>query len=352
MSKWDKFQDSKHKTLDKNYDRQARETLNEIKKLYQETSDKVELEIHRWYRDMEVIKKNNPNFKFSELQHLEDFYKQLDLILDELAKAEIEIVTNGMKKLFITDYIDFDAINKKYLDMELHSPLPEFNQMPQVQILESYINMPEVSQKVFENAQKSFNGYISRTLVETIAEEIDLAWYYDGTAGRWFNVRIEERLRTKLNYNLRDKFRKSIIGGEGVSKIANELKKEIDITQKQANTLVRTELATIENEAVIHNAKKLGYDGLRFTTRHDNTVCKLCREAEGTILPLEARGGDFVKHPNCRCRLVEVLLDENGKEVKSRYKDGARDYVKKVTANRTDELLDILKKNGHNAHKK
>lgn len=352
MNKWDKFQNKKQKALDKNYDKHAKDMIKEITKLYRETYEKVELEIHRWYRDMDTIKRNNPNFKFSELQHLEDFYKQLDLILDELTKAEIEIVENGMKKLFVTDYIDFDAINKKYLDMELHSPLPEFNQMPQVQILESYINMPEVSQKVFENSQKAFNGYFTRAMIEDIAEQIDLSWVYDGTAGRWFNVRIEERIKTKLNYNIRDEFRKSIISGEGVSKLANKLKKDLDISQNHANTLVRTELATIENEAVIHNAKKLGYDGLKFVTMHDDKVCKLCKSMEGTILPLEARGGDFVKHPRCRCVLNEVLLDENGKEVKSRYADEAKDYIKDITSNSTDNLMDVLKKNKHKVNRK
>ncbi len=345
MDNYDKFQKAKQKTLDKNYDKQARETLNEIKKLYQETSDKVELEIHRWYRDMEAIKQANPDFKFSELKHLEDFYKQLDLILDELSKAEIEIVTNGMKKLFITDYIDFNSINHKYLDMELHSPLPEFNQMPQVQVLESYLNMSDVSQKVFENAQKAFNGFISKTIIEDIAQEIDLAWFYDGTAGRWFNVRIEERIKTKLNYTLRDEFRKSIISGEGVGKLQAKLRKDLDITYKQANTLVKTELATIENEAVIHNAKKLGYDGLKFVTMHDDTVCKLCKSMEGTILPLDARGGDYVQHPRCRCRLAEVLLDENGKEIKSRYAEGTSKHIEDVLKNRSNELKDIIKKN-------
>ena len=315
----EKFQKAKQKTLDKNYDKQARETLNEIKKLYQETSDKVELEILRWKRDMEAIQQANPNFKFSELQHLEDFYKQLDLILDELAKAEIEIVEHGMKKLFVTDYIDFDGINKKYLDMELHTPLPEFNQMPQVQVLESYMNMPDVSQKVFENAQKTFNSFINKSLVETIAEEINLAWFYDGTAGRWFNVRIEERIKTKLKYNIRDEFRKSIISGEGGGKLAVKLRKDLDITQKQATTLVRTEFATIENEAVIHNAKKLGYNALEFATMKDKSVCKLCKSKEGEIVPLTARGGDFVMHPNCRCVLVEALIDENGKAIHSSF---------------------------------
>ena len=322
---WKKFQNKKQKTLDKNYDKQAMETLKEIQKLYQETSDKVELEILRWYRDMDAIKQANPNFKFSELQHLEDFYKQLDLILDELAKAEIEIVEHGMKKLFVTDYIDFDAINKKYLDMELHTPLPEFNQMPQVQVLESYMSMPEVSQKVFENAQKGFNEFIAKRfanseldIVDKMIQEIDLAWYYDGTAGRWFNVRIEERLM-KLGYTVKDEVRKGIITGEGLGKLQAKLKKDLDITYKQANTLVRTELATIENEAVIHNAKKLGYNALEFATMKDEKVCKLCKAKEGEVVPLEARGGDFVVHPNCRCVLVEAIIDENGKPIHSSF---------------------------------
>lgn len=321
MEQFDKFQNGKQRILDKNYDKYAKDMIKQLKKEYRKASKEIELEIRRWYADMDKIKKANPEFRFSELKQLEDFNKQIDLILDALTKVETEIMENGMKRLYVTDYIDFNELNNKYLDMDLHTPAPEFNQLPQVQKLESYLNynMPSINDKTLEYASKSLVTQINKAeLLGKVVDEIQLGWFYDGTAGRWFNVRIEERMR-KLGYNLKEEMRKGIISGRGVGNVVNDLNKKLDIGYKHAVTMARTELATVENEAVIVNAKKLGFDALEFATMNDSKVCSLCKSMEGKIVPLDARGGDFVMHANCRCVLVETMLDTNGEALHSTF---------------------------------
>lgn len=324
MEQWKKFQDGKQRILDKNYDKYAKDMINKLKKEYQKTSKDIELEIRIWYDKMDKIKKANPEFRFSELKQLEDLNKQIDLILDALTKAETEIMENGMKKLFVTDYIDFNELNKKYLDMDLHTPLPEFNQLPQVQKLESLLNSPTTPisdftlQSAKSVAEKTISKVISNQIIDKVIDEFELSWFYDGTSGRWFNARVEERLM-KCGITLKDEIRKSVIRGDGLGNVVKTLEKTLDISYKNATTMARTELSTVENEAVIHNAKKLGYNALEFATMKDNKVCKLCKEKEGEVVPLTARGGDFVVHPNCRCVLVEAIIDENGKAIHSSF---------------------------------
>ena len=324
MENFKKFQDGKQRILDKNYDKYAKDMINQLKKEYQNTSKEIELEIRRWYADMEKIKKANPDFRFSELKQLEDLNKQIDLILDALNKAETEIIENGMKKLFVTDYIDFNELNQKYLDMELHTPVPEFNQLPQVQRLESLLNSPTTPisdytlQTAKSVAEKRIAKVVANQIIDKVIDEFELSWFYDGTAGRWYNVRVEERLM-KCGISLKDEIRKGVIRGDGLSGLVSKLEDTLEISYKNATTMVRTELATVENEAVIHNAKKLGYDALEFATMKDNRVCKLCKSMEGTVVPLNARGGDFVMHPNCRCVLLETRVDENGKAIHSSF---------------------------------
>ena len=294
-----KFQDGKQRILDKNYDKYAKDMINQLKKEYRKTSADIEIEIRRWYDRMDKIKKANPDFRFSELKQLEDLNKQIDLILDALTEVETEIMENGMKKLFVTDYIDFNELNKKYLDMDLHTPTPEFNQLPQVQRLEYLLHSPSTTisdftlQSAKSVAEKTLAQVISSQIIDKVIDEFELSWFYDGTSGRWFNVRVEERLM-KCGISLKDEIRKGVIRGDGVNGLVGKLEKTLDISYKHATTMVRTELATVENEAVIHNAKKLGYDALEFATMKDDKVCKLCKSMEGTVVPLDARGGDYV----------------------------------------------------------
>ena len=324
MDNFKKFQDGKQRILDKNYDKYAKDMISQLKKEYRNTSKDIELEIRRWYEDMDKIKKTNPEFRFSKLKQLEDLNKQIDLILDALNKAETEIMENGMKKLFVTDYIDFNELNQKYLDMDLHTPNPEFNQLPQVQRLEGLLNSPSVPisdytlQSAKETVERDIAKKISNQILTKVIDEFELAWVYDGTAGRFFNTRVEERLM-KCGITLKDEIRKSVIRGDGLSSLVGKLEDTLNISYRNATTMVRTELATIENEAVINNAKKLGYDALQFATMKDKRVCKLCKSMEGKIVPLDARGADFVVHPNCRCVLVEIMVDENGKAIHSSF---------------------------------
>ena len=110
-------------------------------------------------------------------------------------------------------------------------------------------------------------------------------------------------------------------------------------------------MAIAENKSVVHNCMKLGYNGLKWSTYHDDTVCKTCKEMDGTIFPVEQiKSQDLIAHPNCRCTLVEVVLDENGKEVKSQFRDEAEQYLKKKAEQRKREAEQI--KAMHMAQKK
>ena len=101
-------------------------------------------------------------------------------------------------------------------------------------------------------------------------------------------------------------------------------------------------MATVENQATVHNAMKQGFDGLKFTTYHDNHVCEVCQSMDGKVFPVtEVRAGDFIMHPNCRCTLVEVVLDENGKEVHSQFRDEAEQYLKDKAEQRKREAEKI-----------
>ncbi len=319
------FFEQKMEKLEQHYQRYFRMTLKQLQKEYKEAYDTIEIEIIKWYKRMDEIKATNPNFQFSELNYLEELTKQINLILDELAKVEVEQLGRTLNELYVSDYLDLAKLNEKYGSVANH-PLPELNQLKSAQLLEFYLNMPQASGQMAD-----------------IAKELDLSWWYSPVQGKWFNTRIEERAK-KLGYSIESKLKQAIIRGDGYNKVAGQLMHDLDISFRSAKTLVATELRTAEITVHLHEAKKNGYTHMERRSMRDSHVCKLCREMDGTIYPLDSvAAGDFVLHPNERCVLVEVVVDENGRPVKSSYYKEAQAYIQRQSqknAERTKKIRD------------
>ena len=316
--------------LDHNYNRYFNSTLKALKKEYKESYDAITVEIIKWYKVMDGIKATNPNFQFSELNHLEEMTKQINLVLDELAKIEVDQLGNSLNQLYVSDYVDLAKLNEKYGSIA-NSRLPEFNQLKSTQLLEVYMNMPQASGSVAE-----------------IAKQLDVSIWHSPIQGKWYFTRIEERAK-KLGYLIESKLKQAIIRGDGYNKVAGQLMNDLDISFKSAKTLVATELRTAEITAKIHNAKRNGYTHMMRRSVRDSHVCKLCQSLDGTIYPLDLiNAGDFMLHPNDRCVLVEVIVDENGKVKRSQYYNEAQEFVKvraKANAEHTKKIRERHKLN-------
>lgn len=309
--------------LENNYNRYFKSTLKVLQKEYKEAYETIEIEIIKWYKAMDEIKATNPNFQFSELKYLEELTKQINLILEELASVETDLIGTNLNQLYVSDYMDLAKLNEKY-EAIANSPLPELNQLKSAQVLEVYMNMPPAGGNVAD-----------------IAKQLELSWWYSPIQGKWFNTRIEERAK-KLGYSIESRLKQAIIRGDGYDKVAGQLMHDLDISFKSAKTLVATELRTAEITAKIHQAKKNGYTHMQRRSMRDSHVCKLCQSLDETIYPLDSvHVGDFILHPNDRCILVEVIVDSEGNLVRSLYFDEAQEYVKaraKENAERTKKI--------------
>jgi SPP1 gp7 family putative phage head morphogenesis protein len=327
MSKWLKFQGAKQKVLDRNYEKQTTNMIEQLKTEYQRAYNQIKMELYEmWEENLEIIAEQNTGYTFSRLRELQDLKKQIELILQELAEVEKEIIENGMKQAYVSDYIDLGKLNEKYFVMDLNTSLPQFNQLNGVQLLESYIKSP-----------------VPTNTME-IAKQLELGWFYDGTAGRWFNARIDERCK-KLNYKLGETLRIEMIKQTPKAQIADKLAHDLDISFNSAKTLIRTETATMENQAVVHNCYKLGFNSVRFVTMHDDRVCDVCKGMEGKIFPVDSvTGSDMVMHPNCRCVLQECIVDEDTNtptvedDIIVMYDSNGKGYTRKQLSDMYNEL--------------
>ena len=329
--------EQKMEMLDNNYNKYFNSTLKELQKGYRKAYKDIDVEILRWYNNMEAIKSKNPNFKFSELQYLEDLQEQINIILEELSKLEKTALTESLNELYVTVFMDFNALDEKYGQLGLHTPMPEINNIQSVQVLDSYLSMP-----TFTTVKEA---------TKEALKHMDLSWWYEPNQGKWYNTRIYERAE-KLGYSIENTLRQAIIRGDSYAKVADTMANELDISFKSAKTLVATELRQAEVTATIHNAKKLGYNALKRQSMHDSHVCKICKEMDGKIYPLgTVKAGDFMMHPNDRCVLIEVLIDEEGKQLENPFKKEAEDYVQKKAQENRERTRKIreqyhLDKNG------
>lgn len=315
--------EQKMEQLDNNYNRYFQTTLEQLQKEYQEAFKSIQVEILKWYKAMDEVKHINPNYKFSELKHLEELTKQIDLILKELAYIEAEQLGNSLNELYVSDYMDLGKLNERY-GIIANKPMPELNQLKSIEILEAYMNMPTLAGDAAE-----------------IAKQMDLGYWYSPIQGKWFNTRIEERAK-KLGYSIENKLKQSIIRGEGYNKIAGEVMRDLDISFNSAKTLVATELRAAEVSANLHQAKKNGYTHMERRSMRDSHVCQICREMDGALYPIdEVNSGDFMLHPNDRCLLVEVVVDDKGDKVKSQYYNEAQAYVRNKAAENAERAKRI-----------
>ncbi len=120
----------------------------------------------------------------------------------------------------------------------------------------------------------------------------------------------------------------SIINGRHPNDVARELRKQFDISQKQAERLMRTESARVHAECAVKSMDKNGVTQYEWVS--EPSACKICSPLNGKTF--EVKGAEFGNvnhplfplHPNCRCAVIAVIdkvaAEERGDEI-SRLKD-------------------------------
>lgn len=143
--------------------------------------------------------------------------------------------------------------------------------------------------------------------------------------------------------------------GVGVDVIARQIAEAFDGFRKgQARTISRTEVMRAANDASLDAYKRSDVVvGKQWLTALDERVCPECAPLNGKITKLnkdfwdtngEFEGGNPPRHPNCRCDVLPVLVDEKQltAEAVQKYKKTIRDL--KSQAPDTDKYDKTIKK--------
>lgn len=107
--------------------------------------------------------------------------------------------------------------------------------------------------------------------------------------------------------------------GLAPSAIARKIKERIDITERKARTIARTEIIAAHAEATLNGFTEAGIEGVEveaeWITAGDDVVCPECQALEGKVFDLDEARGMLPVHPNCRCAWLPKVIGGSGIEL-------------------------------------
>lgn len=131
---------------------------------------------------------------------------------------------------------------------------------------------------------------------------INSIWCADGKSWSdrvWDNV---GRLQQTLNDNLID----CVITGKSSDELKQILIEDFNVSYNRADTLVKTELSHIQNQAAQQRYADMGATEVEVWAEEDERQCKICGKLHQTKYPING-AIPIPAHPRCRCTIVPVI---------------------------------------------
>ena len=141
---------------------------------------------------------------------------------------------------------------------------------------------------------------------EMVQQMINSVWCADGKTWServWTNT---ERLAETLN----DELINCVVTGKQTRDLKNLLQERFDVSYRQAESLVTTEIAHIQVQASARRYEDYGLDEYEFFAETDEKTCKICGKLDGKEFRYsEMRIGVNAPpmHPRCRCDILPVI---------------------------------------------
>lgn len=178
-------------------------------------------------------------------------------------------------------------------------------------------------EKIYTNASY-YNQYLNNDEVfakvdkDRIQSLINENW----SGGGSFSEKIWGN-KEKLIKALDETVIKGFATGQSYDSLAKELAKKMDTSYSNAQRLIMTESARMDNQSLLDRYKEMGATKLEFVATLDMKTSEICRAMDGTIIEIDnAKIGLNVPplHPYCRSVIAPVIEDDEGSETRM-YRD-------------------------------
>lgn len=136
-----------------------------------------------------------------------------------------------------------------------------------------------------------------------LAEQmINQIWCADGKGWKsriWTNT---ENLLQSLNDGLIE----CLVAGRKSSDLKKSLQEKFGASYREADTLVRTEMSHIQNQAARQRYEDIGVREMEVWASKDERRCKICGKLHKTRYPIGSTV-PIPAHPRCRCTILPVI---------------------------------------------
>ena len=302
---WDKRQ----RALDKSFNKTNKQVLKELKAEYNRIWKDIELEItKKWHNFVNV----DPNFKWSELHNLEDTQRAIELLLDELYDIEKERLTESMDELYVSTYQDMNNLTQSYFNgLDRAVPSSENIMLTMIQETNRVASMTGLESMIRREIDTTFLSKRIWDADDILKHSLD---WYKGFANGTFGSRIDRR-RAIVKNEINQAIRNAFVQGSSVDRCTKDVLDRLNVSYSNAKRLAHNELTYAQHSADSKQMKQNGFKGVKRKTVKDSHVCKICKEREGEIIPIEEYEKNpnvFMLHVNDRCYGVPVMsLDGN-----------------------------------------
>lgn len=267
-----------------------------------------------------------------------DYWKKR--LADEQAKItdkSIAATNKQLQKYYLNSYKkvvkDYESLYNKVLEARMAGEeitpawlyqLDKYYEL-QAQISTELTTLGEKEIKAlsnaFENQYKSIQDSIEipdsklpKSTFNTVGQQqakqvLQSVWCSDG---KNFSDRVWND-KSLLAQTLNDNLVHCAITGKNTSELKKTLLDSFGVSHNRANTLVRTEMAHIQNEAALNRYKDYGIGRVEILADQDGRTCEQCEELDGKKFAIGTEP-TLPLHPNCRCCLLPVVEDDNEKD--------------------------------------
>jgi SPP1 gp7 family putative phage head morphogenesis protein len=157
-------------------------------------------------------------------------------------------------------------------------------------------------QDVYDNIALPAGAAFSTISKEAITQMIESIWTTDGLAWSeriWKNnARLAETLNEELLH--------CVVTGKKTNELKDLLQKRFDVSFKQADTLVRTEMTHIQTIAAHKRYIDAGVSQFEVWASKDERRCEICGKLHKKRYPIGVKP-PIPAHPNCRCTILPVI---------------------------------------------
>jgi SPP1 gp7 family putative phage head morphogenesis protein len=162
---------------------------------------------------------------------------------------------------------------------------------------------------IYKGIHLPSDSAFSTISVANAKQMVNMAWLSDG---KTFSQRVWSNIE-RLTETLNEELIHCIITGKKPTELKQLLMDRFNVSFRQADMLVRTEVTHIATQAAAQRYQDYGLKYYEFLGRYEHDIGCKCKKLNGEkFLYSEMQVGKNAPplHPNCRCAIIPVIDDD------------------------------------------